>query len=207
MSLNQSNSLAGIILCGGKSSRMGSDKALLPVGGEVMLQRVTRIALEVCQPVIVVAAAQQSLPQLATGVRIIRDSYPDRGPLQGIRDGLAELAAEADVAFVTGCDTPLLKAPFISLLASSLKDGDAAVPNIQGQRHPLPAVYRTSLLSTVSNLLQNGQRSLQALVETCKTNELSEIELREADPELSSLVNCNRPDEYEAAIAALNSDS
>src|SRR4051794_36659222 len=71
-----------IILCGGKSSRMGRDKATLPFGPERMLQRVVRLLDS--EAIVVVAAPNQSLPELPTGVTVARDIHQFRGPLQGL---------------------------------------------------------------------------------------------------------------------------
>src|SRR6187455_1701553 len=81
---------AAIILCGGKSSRMGRDKASLPFGPELMLQRVTRLVMEVVEPahIVVVAAPDQVLPDSPAGVQVARDELAYLGPLQGIATGL-----------------------------------------------------------------------------------------------------------------------
>jgi molybdopterin-guanine dinucleotide biosynthesis protein A len=78
----------GIVLCGGKSSRMGTSKALLPFGSETMLQRVVRLLGEVVAPIVVVAAVDQALPALPQGTIVTRDEHEGRGPLEGLRAGL-----------------------------------------------------------------------------------------------------------------------
>ena len=69
---------AGIVLCGGSSRRMGRPKETLPFGPELMLQRVVRLLGQAARPVLVVAAADQSLPELPEAVDIVRDRLPDR---------------------------------------------------------------------------------------------------------------------------------
>src|SRR5258708_11619485 len=80
--------VAGIVLCGGQSKRMGRPKAWLPFGPEVMLQRVVRMLSEVVAPIIVVAAPDQDVPALPAGVVVVRDEERGRGPLQGLAAGL-----------------------------------------------------------------------------------------------------------------------
>src|SRR3954454_8053425 len=88
-----------LILCGGKSSRMGYPKALLPFGPELMLQRVVRLLGEVVAPMVVVAAPDQVLPILPRGVLVARDERAGRGPLQGLLAGLAALAGKVEAAY------------------------------------------------------------------------------------------------------------
>src|SRR6202030_4816740 len=99
---------AGIVLCGGRSTRMGVPKATLPFGSETMLQRVVRLLGTVVSPVVVVAAREQSLPELPEDVAVTRDEREQRGPLEGLRAGLSALPKSADIAYVTSCDVPLL---------------------------------------------------------------------------------------------------
>src|SRR6185436_21138576 len=77
---------AGIVLCGGRSTRMGVPKATLPFGNETMLQRVVRLLHTVVSPIIVVAARGQELPPLPEGVFVTRDERDQQGPLEGLRD-------------------------------------------------------------------------------------------------------------------------
>jgi molybdopterin-guanine dinucleotide biosynthesis protein A len=87
----------GIVLAGGKSTRMGTSKALLPFGPETMLQRVVRILAGVVSPVVVVAAPNQELPDLPHDVIVTRDEREGRGPLEGLRAGLKALPSAIDV--------------------------------------------------------------------------------------------------------------
>src|SRR5882672_6567118 len=104
---------AGIVLCGGKSTRMGFPKALLAFGTETMLQRVVRLLETTVSPIIVVAAPGQSLPELPASVTVTRDQREDRGPLEGLRAGLKALPGQVDVAYLTSCDVPLLVPGFV----------------------------------------------------------------------------------------------
>src|SRR5882672_4754025 len=94
----------GIILAGGKSTRMGSPKALLPFGAETMLQRVVRLLATVVSPIVVVAAPEQSLPDLPADVIVTHDEHEGRGPLEGLRAGLKALPPSSEIAYVTSCD-------------------------------------------------------------------------------------------------------
>jgi molybdopterin-guanine dinucleotide biosynthesis protein A len=196
-----------IILCGGASKRMGRDKALLPFGlHEVLLQRVVRLLGEVvpCKRIVCVAAADQTLPQLANGVQIVRDTALHQGPLAGLATGMAAIRERADAVYLCGCDAPLLVPALVERLFEQLGDRQIAVPRINDQLHPLAAVYRADVLSVANSLLDHGERSLRALVEWCDTRFVAAAELRDVDPDLATLVGCNTPDEYQAALVRCN---
>src|SRR4051812_13474329 len=116
--------IGGVILCGGKSSRMGYPKALLPFGPELMLQRVVRLLSEVVSPIVVVAAPRQDLPPLPAAVAVAHDEQEGRGPLQGLLAGLSLLGTLVDAAYVTSCDVPLLEAQFVRQMIACLGDYD-----------------------------------------------------------------------------------
>ena len=103
----------GIVLCGGKSTRMGVPKATLPFGAETMLQRVVRLLATVVSPIVVVAAEGQALPALPDEVTVTRDEREARGPLEGLRAGLKALPESVAAAYVTSCDVPLLVPAFV----------------------------------------------------------------------------------------------
>src|SRR3954451_246386 len=98
------STVGGIILAGGKSSRMGFPKALLPFGPELMLQRVVRLLSEVVSPIVVVAAPGQELPELPADIMLARDEREGRGPLEGLLAGLTPLVGRVDAAYATSCD-------------------------------------------------------------------------------------------------------
>src|SRR5688572_11337638 len=105
--------LGGIVLCGGRSSRMGRPKAWLPFGSETLLQRTVRVLGDVADPVVVVAAPGQDLPNLPPSVLVARDDREYLGPLNGLLTGLAVLADRAGVAYLSACDVPFLLSAFV----------------------------------------------------------------------------------------------
>ena len=111
-------------------------------GAETMLQRVVRLLSAVVSPIVVVAAAGQSLPDLPADVIVARDEDQGRGPLEGLRAGLKALPETVDRAYVTSCNVPLLVLDFVRRMIDLLADHDIAVVEIEGFPHPLSAVYR-----------------------------------------------------------------
>jgi molybdenum cofactor guanylyltransferase len=189
----------GIVLCGGKSSRMGTSKALLPFGPETMLQRVVRILGDLVGPIVVVAAVDQELPPLPPGVICTHDEQPGRGPLEGLRAGLKALPADVDAAYVTSCDVPLLEPGFVTEMLALARGHDVAVMEIDGFPHPLSAIYRRATLPFIEGLLAEDRLRPVFLYELVKTRRVRPDEIT-ADPSLRTLRNLNTPDDYERAL-------
>jgi molybdopterin-guanine dinucleotide biosynthesis protein A len=192
--------VAGIVLTGGQSRRMGRTKATLPFGAEVLLSRVLRLLAEVVHPRVVVAAPGQQLPGLSSDVMVVRDRAEGRGPLEGLYCGLTALEDRAAAAYVTGCDVPLLKPAFIRRLIHLLGDHDVVVPVDGDFHHPLAAVYRTRLAGTISGLIDRDRRRMISFYDSVSTRCVPVDELRDVDPELRSLMNMNRPEDYAEAL-------
>lgn len=196
----ESRAVGGIVLCGGKSSRMGRPKAWLPFGQEVMLQRVVRILSGVVSPIVVVAAKGQDLPELPAGVEIARDEHEALGPLAGLAAGLEALQGRVEFAYASSCDVPLLDPAFVARIIAAVDDHDLVIPRDGEHHHPLAAVYRTTLAATVRELIATNRLRPFFLVERSRARELDVAELRAADPQLWSLRNINTPAEYAAAL-------
>jgi molybdopterin-guanine dinucleotide biosynthesis protein A len=185
---------------------MGAPKLALPFGPELMLPRVVRLLSEVVEPVIVVAAPDQDLPPLPTHAEVIRDTGGGRGPMEGLAAGLPALHGRADAAYVTGCDVPLMAPEFVRRMIDALGNAEIAVPEIDGFPHPLAAVYRTRIAPQVEQLLSAGRLRAVFLFEMVTTRKVTAAELRKVDPELRTLQNLNRPEDYLAALSAAGFD-
>jgi molybdopterin-guanine dinucleotide biosynthesis protein A len=193
----------GVVLCGGRSTRMGSPKALLPFGRETMLQRVVRLLNTVVSPLVVVAAREQSLPDLPVDVTVTRDEQEGRGPLEALRAGLKALPETVEMAYVTSCDVPLLVPAFAQRMIALLGDHDIAVMEIDGFPHPLSAVYRRSTLPQVEGLLAQDRLRPVFLFEAVKTRRVRPEEMISVDPQLLTLRNLNTREDYEQALRSV----
>jgi molybdopterin-guanine dinucleotide biosynthesis protein A len=192
--------VGGVVLCGGQSSRMGRPKAWLPFGDEFMLPRVVRLLGEVVAPLVVVAAPGQDVPPLPSGIDIVRDPEPGRGPLQGLIAGLEALRGRADAAYLSSCDVPFLQSAFVRRLVELLGDRAICVPEVGGYRHPLAAVYRIDVVATAAKLLAENRPRPSLLFEEVPTRLVGPEELGDIDPTFQTLRNLNTPAEYEAAL-------
>lgn len=192
---------AGIVLCGGLSTRMGRPKAWLPFGpDEVLLQRIVRILSEVVAPIVVVAAIGQDLPELPADVLIARDEREALGPVGGLAAGFSMLRGRAQAAYATACDVPLLKPQIIRRICDSLGDNDLAIP-VEGRfHHPLAAIYRLTLEERARQLLRENRLRPVFLLEQAQAREIPIDSFRDLDPELDSFRNCNTPEDYAAVL-------
>jgi molybdopterin-guanine dinucleotide biosynthesis protein A len=191
----------GIVLCGGRSTRMGSSKALLEFGAETMLQRVVRLLGTVVSPLVAVAAPGQELPELPASVIVTRDEQEGRGPLEGLRAGLKALPSDVELAYVTSCDVPLLVPGFVEHMVHLLGDHDISVMEIGGFAHPLSAVYRRRTLGQVEALLAADRLRPAFLFEAVSTRRVQPAEMSAVDPQLLTLRNLNTPQDYAEALA------
>ena len=191
-----------IVLCGGKSSRMGQDKASLPFGPEIMLQRVVRIIGKVIDSsaIVVVAAPEQILPELPVAIIVTRDERPNRGPLEGIAMGIRSMPSEVDAFYATSCDVPLMVPEFVARMFEWLGDYEIAVPFDGQYHHPLAAIYRPRILEVIESLVAVDRLRPRFLFDEVATVEVPAEELREVDPTLSTLMNLNHPVDYQAAL-------
>ena len=192
-----------IILCGGKSSRMGRDKATLPFGPELMLQRVIRLVSQVVTPqrIVVVTAPGQQLPEISREITVTHDERQDRGPLEGLAAGLRVTDKNVGAVYVTSCDVPLLVPAFIERMFELIKDHEIAVPRDGQHHHPLAAVYRLSVLDHVQQLLGADRLRPRFLFDEVNTREVPVDELSFVDPELATLENLNHPEDYLKALS------
>jgi molybdopterin-guanine dinucleotide biosynthesis protein A len=182
---------------------MGTSKAALEWHGSTLVHRIAGIvARSVDGPVVVVRAPGQKLPPLPAGVVVAEDAREGHGPLEGLAAGLARVA-EADVAYVSSTDVPLLHPAFVRRMLGAVTPGtDIAVPVVDGHRHPLAGAYRPSVAATVSRLLAAGESRLTLVLDMCRTvlldarALLADPRLAAADPELQSIRNVNAPADY-----------
>ncbi len=188
--------MAGIVLAGGKSARMGRDKALLPWEGKTLLEHAVGQLEIVSNRVIVVAskADQYNLP----GVRVVGDRFPDSGPLGGIITGLQETNEPNQFHYVLACDMPQVQFRLFSLLrgfATSERGLQAVIPEAQGRIHPLCAVYVGSAEPILRQRFESGERAVHQALKYLRVLLVTEDQLKRVDPDLTSFINVNAPED------------
>lgn len=192
--------IGGLVLCGGQSLRMGSDKSWLTFGDEHLLSRVVRVMQSVTQPVVVAGRKGQSLPLLPDDILYSYDTIEDGGPLVGLASGFELLGGKCEAVFVASCDQPLIHPDFIRRMIQLLEDHDAVVVEHDGHLHSLTALYRIDMLTTIKELIAQGVRSAHRLVRKCHARIVSVDEVGDADTTLRSLRNVNDQLAYETLM-------
>jgi molybdenum cofactor guanylyltransferase len=205
---------AGLVLAGGRSSRMGVPKAALEWHGSTLLARTCGVLRRAgLDPVLVVRAPGQDLPALPTYVEVVDDPREGLGPLQGMAVGLTDLTDRAEVAFVCSTDLPFLHAELVRRVLRPFShpvDGaalDVVLPVARGYPQPLSAAYRTRLAPVVAALVAADRLRPAFIFEDAMVLRLdddallADAALRAADPTLESLVNVNERADYDAARA------
>ena len=188
--------MTGIILAGGRSSRMGSPKALLPFDGEPLIVHIVRRLESLFSEIVVVAAPGQQLPSMP--VDVVHDEVAFQGPVGGIYYGLR--ASTKEFAFVTSCDSAFASMPLIGHLLAFRADYDVVVPRWEGRLQPMLAVYRKTVVPVLEKQLAAGELRPVQLFEKVRTRIVNEDEVRHFDPEGTSFFNMNTPGDYEEAL-------
>lgn len=188
------NPVAGIVLAGGKSQRMGTDKAriALPDGRPVILS-VVEVLKSICGEVVVVTEATGRYSDLALPARRVTDIVPGCGPMGGLHAGLR--AIDAPFALAVACDMPFLNPRLLRYMADLPRDYDALVPSIGGIRQPLHTIYAKGCLATVEDLLAGGLLALTDLLTRVRVRPLPFATVRRFDPEGLSFLNLNEPED------------
>ena len=190
-------SVSAAIMAGGKSKRMGQDKAWIELDGEPLITRVASVLAQVADEVIVVA----NEPRYASlGLRVVHDKYPEGGALGGIATGVA--AATHDTVLVAACDMPFLSAAMWRLLLGHAGEADVVIPRVGGEYETLHALYTKACLPHMARALAENRLRVISFFEQVRVLPIEEPELRVADPTLRSFTNVNTPEELASALSA-----
>jgi molybdopterin-guanine dinucleotide biosynthesis protein A len=191
--------IVGVVLAGGRSSRFGSDKALLEVGGRTLLQRTVAAVRAAVDEVIVLGPTERAA-QVA-GVTVLQDAIPGIGPLGGIYTALR--ARPGCSALVVAVDMPFLDAALLAYLCSLSATADVVLPMVEGRGQQLHAVYAATCLPHIGAQIAAGDYKIDRFFPHMRVRRVEEAELQTFDPALNAFRNVNTPDLWEAALAEL----
>jgi len=184
--------LSAILLCGGRSRRMGRDKGLIEWQGEPLIVRLATLLQGLFQEVLVVTGRERRYTDLLD-LPILEDKIEGIGPLGGIYTGL--LHSAHDYNLVIACDMPLIKPELIALLVEEIDESWIIIPQVRRSLEPLLAIYSKRCLPAIEQLISSKRLKLQGLCELVPTKIVPEERLREADPKLESFLNLNAPED------------
>jgi len=152
---------SGALLCGGRSSRMGRDKARIPLNGTPLWSLQLNKLRAVCRDVTVCGSTAQRMLFESEGVPFVADAVADLGPLAGVARALE--SARTSHVLVLAIDMPKMSEAYLARLCESARENQGVVPEIGGMFEGLCAVYPARLLPVVAGLLAGAERSLQTL--------------------------------------------
>lgn len=189
------SSVSGFVLAGGRSSRMGSNKALLELDGKPLIQHAKSVLESVCATVFILGQRDLYGPFGSC----YEDVYPGCGPLSGIHAAL--LNSQTEFNLVTAVDTPFMKPAFLDYLVERALDSSAMVtaPRVGGQVQPLCAVFRPGFLSIAEKALKSGRFKVEPLFPRDQMLLLTEAELERFALAEEMFENLNTPEDLERA--------
>ncbi len=199
--------VTAIVLAGGRSTRMGRDKASLVLGGRTLLQRVVDAVGVIASEVVVVGAPGRDLPAVVSprALLLVADSVEGQGPLAGIIAGLD--ATERAVAVVVGCDQPFVQPALLAHLAELATMHVAAVPVVDGRAQPLCSAVRREALPALRTAFEGGQRAARVIADLDGAVLVPPDAWQAFDPDGRSFAGVNTPQELDAASRYLRAIS
>ena len=179
------------MLAGGKSRRLGRDKATAAINGTSLIERVVERLKPQTSRVLIVTSRDQLNLHADIDAEIISDLYPDRGPLSGIYTGLMESHSSRNI--VVACDMPLLNTALLNYMIKLSSDFDAVVPRLRKDRlEPLHAIYSEKCLSSMKLQLEAGKLEAYSFLNMVHVRYVDLAECQRFDPQLLSFFNINR---------------
>ena len=179
-----------VILAGGKSSRMGEDKALLEYEGKYFIEKIAE-ELDFFEERIIARGNNSALTEIAdSGWNVIADIYPDHGPMGGLHAALKECRSEA--LFVVTCDMPLITRELVEQISSTMEMHDAVIAvSSDGKYHPLCGVYKKELYKSMEEYLIEDNNRMMAVLKNLNTKyfQLDDVSSKQ-------LANVNTKEEY-----------
>jgi len=196
------NNCTGVILAGGRNSRFsGRNKALIPVAGKRILDRIHEVFTNLFDNIILVT--NDPFQYMAWDFDIVTDIFPIRSALTGIHTGL--FYVPTPYAFFTACDSPFLKKELIEILLDGLEPGiDIVIPETSQGFEPLCAIYSKQCFKPIEEQLLKKSFKIQQIFHQVRVKKISENILRSVDPDLASFSNINTPDDLARAEERLS---
>ena len=187
--------VTGVILAGGKSRRMGRDKALLKIGDIPLIERVSVVLRRIFENVFLVT--NDPTLYLDLGFPVYTDTYPNRASLVGIYTAL--LKADTPHIFCASCDMPFLNESLIRFLVEQRANADWVLPFSNHGREPLHAVYGKNCLPPMGRMILEERMAIMEIFAQIRTKKVTPEEVAVIDPDFLSFLNCNTPEDFEMA--------
>jgi len=184
--------VTGVLLAGGNSSRMGRNKALMPLAGRRLVDRALAVLAGLFDDLLMVTNNPELYADL--GIRMVPDLVTGKGALSGIHSAIHHAAAPH--CLVVACDMPFLNAVVLRHLVDRRTGYDVVVPNVDGRPQPLHAVYGKACLQPIARRLESDRLHVVGFYPDVRVREVTADELAVFDPEGLSFRNLNTPEEF-----------
>lgn len=181
--------VSGIILAGGRSSRLGQNKALIVFEGQPVIQHVVNVLQPLVDEIVLSTNTPDEFAFL--GLQMVADLYAGVGALAGLHAGLSAIRTE--YGLVVGCDMPFLNAALLQHMLSRTTDYDIVMPRLNGYHEPLHAIYARRCLAAIEDSIRSGQRRLISFVSQMNVRYIDQEEISRFDPGCLSFFNINSP--------------
>ena len=192
-------SISCIVLAGGRSSRMGKDKAFLDFKGKPFLRHILERLSRISNNIVVVVNKDFSnyeniikdIPQ----AKLVKDLYPYEGPLNGIISAKDYIKNEK--VFISTCDIPIISIELIKYLVDKVRNYDTVLPIVGGKKQPFNTIYRKPALELAENIFKAGNRSLMKWIDNLKKIVIDENEIKCFKDAIYMYKSINTPKDYE----------
>lgn len=186
------NKITGIILAGGKNSRMGTNKAFLNIDGVRLIDIIISIYREIFKEIIIVTNEPLAYVEF-NDATIVTDIYKNKGPLGGIYTGL--FYSRNNYAFVSACDMPYLNKDFILYLTEQTGKYDIVVPVLADGFQPLHAIYSRNCLPAIKRLLTADKLKITGFYKEMRQMSIPEEKTKPFDKDGRLFLNINTPED------------
>lgn len=193
---NVKHNITGIILAGGKNTRMGTNKAFLEIDGVRLIDKTINIYRQLFDDIIIVTNDPLSYIEF-TDATIVTDIYKGKGPLGGIYTGL--FYSKNDYAFVSACDMPYLNEDFISYLTNQAGKHDVIVPELVEGYQPLHAIYSRNCLPSIKRLLMLDKLKITGFYRDMRVMAVGEEQFHPFNKDGRLFQNLNTPEDVTKA--------
>ncbi|MFQ5587918.1 MAG: molybdenum cofactor guanylyltransferase [Nitrospiria bacterium] len=199
------NTTCGVVLAGGRSRRMGSNKAFLRFGKKTLIERVTGALAAVFTEVIIVVDDPESDERYAAlPFSVVPDRVKNKGPMGGLETALRVIRQKS--IFVVAADMPFLNPEVIRAMLDNGAQYDLVIPDLAGRLHPLHALYTQNCRPVIEAALKANRLALHLLKDEVCSRCFPETVFRKYDPALRSVLNINTPQDLSEARLFLKDD-
>jgi molybdenum cofactor guanylyltransferase len=194
--------VTGVILAGGKSRRMGRDKAFLPFGKGLLIERVIEVILQVTADVLLITNTPQAYRRF--GLPMCSDVIPEAGSLGGIYTGL--VSAKTPYSLCLACDMPFVKPEFLRFVVETAAEADVVIPRNAEDFQPLCAVYSQVCREPIRQKIEAGRLKITGFFDQVRVRVIEGEQLSRFDPHDAMFFNANTPEEYAEAQRMLEAE-